>query len=52
MYFHHMFGFIAGTFSDEEICDLQEIAYAKPFACGPAVPLMSPYQELIKIKYH
>lgn len=35
--------------SDAERCDLQEIAYAKPFACGPALPTGSPLQELVKI---
>ena len=36
--------------NDDEICELQNIAYAPPFPTGPAVPLMSPYKELIKIK--
>lgn len=42
--------FFEGMLSDSEICALQEIAYAHPFLCGPAVPNMSPLNDLIKIK--
>lgn len=36
--------------NDGEICDLQEVAFTRPFLCAPAVPLLSPLQDLIKIK--
>lgn len=42
---------LKSVLSDAERCDLQEIAYAKPFACGPALPLGSPLQEIVKIRW-
>lgn len=41
---------LRSVLSDSEVCELQEIAYAKPFPCGPIVPNGSPLVELIKIE--
>lgn len=37
--------------TDDEICDLQDVAYSRETPTGPIVPKKSPLTEFIKIRY-
>lgn len=53
MAYHHdpqsLYGIIKATFSDQEICELTEIAYFSPFPECFAFQKGSPYRELFNI---
>lgn len=48
--FHHdaesMYGEIAKSFTDHEICDLSTVSFFRPFPCGMQVAKRSAYREL------